>query len=402
MESIFLTKFPIFDTGEHIYGFDIQLDYEESNKADFNLLIKKIYMVLSDADIIKRLQNKIGFINLSTDIVVFTDFTSLIPKDNFVIKVSKQQTSSKVFMDKLRELKNQGYRFCLTQVKDFDELAWNFPFDYVEIDLKDAINMDKEDLKKINDRRVLTIANEVNSYEELKILKNLGFDLFKGEFFTKPEKVETTVDNLSKLETLKLIRLVHEEDDLNTIAEYIKASPTITVNLLKYVNSSFFYLTNQITSVNRAVGYLGKKNLMNWLILLSMISVSNSDTKRELVKMAILRGKIMELLSKKINNDENVSDMAFIIGVLSFAESIFGTTIENVFRELNINQDLINDIKNQSGYFGNLLKLAKEIEGNKTKNIKKLSGELTIDPSEIAWIKIEAIKWSEDMLMVLH
>jgi EAL and modified HD-GYP domain-containing signal transduction protein len=122
---------------------------------------------------------------------------------------------------------------------------------------------------------------------------------------------------------LKIIRYIHGEDNLNEIVEAIKANPEIGVALLKYANSSFFYLRNPITSVNRAVTYLGKKNLANWLMLISMMLASNKDTDRKVVKVALFRGKFMELLNKEINKAINIAETAFLFGILSFAERIF-------------------------------------------------------------------------------
>lgn len=403
METVFLAKIPIFDREEKIFGFDIKLDYEASGKVDFNSLLRKIYTVLSDSEIIKSLQGKLGFINLPTDIIVFTDFTSLIPKDNFVIKITDQQTASKVLMDKIKELSKNGYKFCLylSDDKSLNQvLSLKEILSYVEIDSQKLSNIDS--IKVLKQNNLTVILDNIDSYEDFDRFKKAEGDLFKGDFFTKPQKIEANLDNFSKLETLKLIRLVHEEDDLNVIADYIKGSPNLSLNLLKYINSSFFYLANPITSVNRAVIYLGKKNLLNWLILLSMISAATVDTKKELIKRALFRGKFMELISKKINNDEVIADTAFLVGILSLGESIFNVPLETILRELNLSENLAKEIREKSGFFGKILRLAEEVETQKNKNIKKLSEEMLLDPSEVADITIEALKWSEGMISILH
>ncbi|MEJ5172620.1 MAG: HDOD domain-containing protein [Hydrogenothermaceae bacterium] len=403
METVFLAKIPIFNREEKIFGFDIKLDYETSEKVDFNSLLRKIYTVLSDSEIIKSLQGKVGFINLPTDIIVFTDFTSLIPKDNFVIKITDQQTTSKVLMDKIKELSKNGYKFCLylSDDRNLNQLSSLKEYiSYIEIDSQKLSNIDP--IKVLKQNNLAVILDSIDSYEDFDRFKKVGGDLFKGEFFTKPQKIEANLDNFSKLETLKLIRLVHEEDDLNVIADYIKGSPNLSLNLLKYINSSFFYLANPITSVNRAVIYLGKKNLLNWLLLVSMISAANVDTKRELIKRALFRGKFMELISKKINNDEIISDTSFLVGILSFVESIFNVPLEVILKELNLNENIAREIREKSGFFGKILTLTEEVETQKNKNIKKLSEKLLLDPSEVADITIEALKWSESMISVLH
>jgi EAL and modified HD-GYP domain-containing signal transduction protein len=171
---------------------------------------------------------------------------------------------------------------------------------------------------------------------------------------------------------IKIIRYVHEEDDLNEIVETIKANPEISVALLKYVNSSFFYLRNPITSANRAVTYLGKKNLVNWLMLISIMSASNKDTDRKVVKVALFRGKFMELLSKEINKDINIVEIAFLFGILSFAERIFKTMFSIILRHPNLGEELEKDIKEGRWYFGELLSLVIAVEKNDKIKLKNM------------------------------
>jgi EAL and modified HD-GYP domain-containing signal transduction protein len=200
---------------------------------------------------------------------------------------------------------------------------------------------------------------------------------------------------------LKIIRHVHEEDDLNEIAEAIKANPEIGVALLKYINSSFFYLRNLITLVNRAVTYIGKKNFINWLMLISIMSASNKDTDREVVKATLFRGKFMELLSKEINKDINIAETAFLFGILSFVERIFKAPLSIILRHLNLSEELEKDIKEGRGYFGELLSLAIAIEKNNKNKIKEYVNKLNIPKDRITDITIQSYEWVESLTKLI-
>lgn len=408
METVYLAKIPVFNKEGRVYGFEINYQFEENTNTDFNRLIRSLYKVLSDIDITRKVEGKPVFIHLSQDVIIFTDFTSLLPHDLFIIKVPVSTGRSRSFLDKVKELRMNQYRFCLSEItpdfqntdtiKVFQELV-----DYIEIDIN---KFDPSGLKTLweifPEEKVMYIAEGLDSFEDMKRAKEMNFSLFKGEFFTKPEKLETSVENFSKLETLRLMRIVHDEDDLNTISEYIKGSPSISVSLLKYINSSFFYLASPINSVNRAVAYLGKKNLLNWLILLSMISVSHSDIKREAVKRALFRGKFMELITKKINSDENIAEMAFVVGVISLSEGVFNLPLETIVSELNFNQQIAQDIKHKKGFFGKILMLSEMVERNRGSEIKEMSADLTLEPREVMEASVEAMKWSEEMFSSLY
>lgn len=408
MEKIFLVKVPIFDMEENVYGFEIKYEFEEKEEEDFNLVIQKLYATLSDIDIIRNAENKPVFIKLSSEIVIFTDFTTLLPPEHFIVSISHSNIKSKALLDKLLELKLKGYKFCLSNINIdelTDEIVSNIEktIEYIEIS-NNSLKFEKDEtkLERIKKLPFNIIIDDVDDYLDFKNLKTRGFRLFKGEFFTKPENIQVNIEKISKLETLRLIRIVNEEEELNTIAEYIKAYPSISVNLLKYINSSFFYLANPIVSVNRAVAYLGKRNLINWLVFLSMLSVANKDTKKESIKKALFRGKFLELTSKKINSDENIAEIGFFVGILSLTEAVFNVPLEEILKELNLNQTLATEIKERKGYFGKLLSLVELIEKNKTKETKNLAEDLMLDSQEIAQTSIDALKWSENMFMSLY
>ena len=399
MENIYLCKAPIFDKNQNLVAYEIKYDYENE---DFKQTVKKLYSLTSDIDIVSILSGKEAFIKATSDILIFTEFLNLIPKEIFTIMIDYTNLKSKNVQEKVKEYKNDGYRFAidLNSLEDIDInflISFSGLFNFIFIDIS---NLSDEKINLIHDLCQLPftlVAKNVDSLNEYSKARDLGFELFEGEFFKEPEKLESDTEIFNKMDTLKIIRYVHEEDDLNEVAEAIKANPEISVALLKYVNSSFFYLRNPITSVNRAVIYLGKKNLINWLMLISMMSVSNKDTDSEVVKAALFRGKFMELLSKEINEDINIAETAFLIGILSFAERIFKAPLSTISRHLNLSEGLEKDIKEGRGYFGELLFLAKAIEKNDGSKIDEFIAIFNIPKNKISELTVESYKWVENL-----
>jgi EAL and modified HD-GYP domain-containing signal transduction protein len=403
MENIYLCKVPIFNKNQNLVAYEMK--YDDENE-DFKQTVKKLYSLISDIDVVSILSGKEAFIKVTSDILIFTEFLNLISKEIFTITIDYINLKAKNVQEKVKEYRNDGYRFAIDldtlENIDIDFLiSFSGLFSFVFIDVS---NLSDEKINLIHDLSQLpftTIANNVDSLYAFNIAKDLGFELFEGEFFKEPEKLESDTDIFNKLDTLKIIRYAHEEDDLNEIAEAIKANPEISVALLKYVNSSFFYLRSPITSVNRAVIYLGKKNLINWLLLISMMSVSNKDTDREVIKAALFRGKFMELLSKEINNDINIAETAFLFGILSFAERIFKTPLSIILRHLNLSEELEKDIKEGRGYFGELLSLAIAVEKNDKNKIKEYVNKLNIPKNRIADITIQSYEWVESLAKLI-
>ncbi|MGC9188233.1 MAG: EAL and HDOD domain-containing protein [Sulfurihydrogenibium sp.] len=398
-----LCKVPIFDKNKSLYGYEIKYEKED---LDLNEIVKNLYSIISQLDIKKFLDNKQAFIKVIPDIIVFTDFLNLINKEVFIIEIESKHLKSKSLLEKIRDLKNEGFTFSIELTEgDFDIeplLPISSIFNYLSIRFK-AFSPEKEQfIEKVRELPFTLKAEDLDTKEDFDKATLLGFDLFEGEFFTKSESIDTKEDTFNKLEVLKLIRYVSVEDDLNDIAEAIKSSPDISVRLLKYINSSFFYLANPITSINRAVAYLGKKNLVSWLFMLSMMSASKNDLDKEAVKMALFRAKFMELLSLKINPDSNIADTAFLVGLLSLAERIFKTDLKTILKELNLSEEMEKVLTEKSGYFGELLNFVIAIEKNDILTIKVFKKKYMLADEEISEITVETYRWIDTMFEILR
>lgn len=398
-----LCKIPVFDDKKNLYAYEIKYEREESN---LNQMIKDLYYTISQLDIKKFLSGKNAFIKVHPDVIIFTDFLNLINKEVFILEVESKYLKSKILLDKLKSLKEEGFTFSLEVSEGEFNPDTYLPavsiFEYLSVSLKN-FNSDKEKfISLIHELPFMLKAEDVDSNEDFNKALNLGFKLFEGEFFTKPEQLTTKEESFNKLEVLKLIRYVTEEDDLNDIAEAIKANPDISVALLKYVNSSFFYLANPITSINRAVIYLGKKNILSWLLLISMISVAKNDMDIEAVKMALFRGKFMELLSLKINPDQNIADTAFLVGVLSLAEKIFKVDIKTILNDLKLSQEFEKVLVERSGYFGELLNFVINVEKNNLKEVKKFKDNYSLSEKEIGDVTVETYKWIDTIFEIVR
>ncbi|MGB9765873.1 MAG: EAL and HDOD domain-containing protein [Sulfurihydrogenibium sp.] len=398
-----LCKAPIFDKNKSLYGYEIKYEKED---LDLNEIVKNLYSIISQLDIKKFLDNKQAFIKVIPDIIVFTDFLNLINKEVFIIEIESKHLKSKSLLEKIRDLKNEGFTFSIEFAEgDFDIepfLPMSSIFNYLSISFKTFIPEKDQFIEKVRELPFTLKAEDLDTKEDFDKATLLGFDLFEGEFFTKPESIDTKEDTFNKLEVLKLIRYVSVEDDLNDIAEAIKSSPDISVRLLKYINSSFFYLNNPITSINRAVAYLGKKNLVSWLFMLSMMSASKNDLDKEAVKTALFRAKFMELLSLKINPDSNIADTAFLVGLLSLAERIFKIDLKTILKELNLSEEMEKVLTEKEGYFGELLNFVIAIEKDDVLTIKVFKKKYMLADEEISEITVETYRWIDTMFEILR
>jgi EAL and modified HD-GYP domain-containing signal transduction protein len=78
------------------------------------------------------------------------------------------------------------------------------------------------------------------------------------------------------------------------IEDLLKKDPTLSFNLLRFINSSGFGLSCEITSFRHAVMILGLKKLFRWAALLT---TSRDGAPPAVGQTAVVRGRLMELLA---------------------------------------------------------------------------------------------------------
>src|SRR5690606_878726 len=84
------------------------------------------------------------------------------------------------------------------------------------------------------------IAEKVESPEQFAMMQGLGVKLFQGYWFAKPDEVPGKVMRPAQSIILQLLNLVGEQSSTNEIEEVLKKDPTLSFNLLRFINSSGF------------------------------------------------------------------------------------------------------------------------------------------------------------------
>jgi hypothetical protein len=125
---------------------------------------------------------------------------------------------------------------------------------------------------------------------------------------------------------IQLINLMRKQASSAEIEELLKKDPTLSFNLLRFINSSGFGLQCEITSFRHAVMILGLKKLFRWAALLLTTSRAGGSPPA-VGTMAVVRGRLMELLALELLPAEEC-DNAFVVGVFSMLDTMLGMPLE--------------------------------------------------------------------------
>ena len=90
------------------------------------------------------------------------------------------------------------------------------------------------------------VALKVESQSEYALAKQLGFDLFQGYYFAKPEVLSSRRANASHIALLRLQALLQADPGIHELEVELKLNPTVVMHLMRLVNSGAFGLRRNI------------------------------------------------------------------------------------------------------------------------------------------------------------
>ncbi len=226
---------------------------------------------------------------------------------------------------------------------------------------------------------------------------NLGFDYFQGYFFAKPSIISAKSISPTQVVLLDLSRLLAKEVDFIIIENIFRQNPELHIKLLQFINSAAFYTAQKITSVGQSIALLGYRNLQKWVTLLLFAGEGHDIKSTPLFERAVLRGRIMELLTGKVTRDVSTADTAFITGVLSLVDTLFQSPLESILKDLNLSEEINNALLHRDGLLGTLVSVIENLEEEKYDVLKEHLGALNIDIEELFKIENNAIIEYENM-----
>ncbi len=406
MENVFLGKQPILDRNQKLIAYELFFrSNERDEKADYSNDLTATANVIVNAyghfGIQNILGDQRGFINVNRELIL-SDIVELLPSNHVVLELKSTDKFDDELIAKCKELRKRGHQCALDSVVTLnDEIQRILPvINIVKIDVS---KLGKENLASLVSQYkrwpVLLLAEKVETPELAKECLTLGFEMFQGYYFAKPENISGKRADPGKLSLLKLLQLVMSDSDIEEIDKEFKRQPGLSYNLLRMVNSAASGLPQKINSIKQSIVLLGRKQLQRWIQLLLYTnenSASGDDgMTNALLQTAATRGKLMELIAAvERPHDKTHQERAFMVGILSLLDTLLGIEMQQIIDKLSIPEDMSNALLGRSGRLGQELKLIEASETNKTEMVKSLLGELGfLSQSKLTDLELEALGW---------
>ncbi len=408
-DEVYLGRQPILNQKSEIVGYEILyrnnsiFNYYEGNLGDFESTIKVLSIALNNIGIEKLLDKKIGFLNVSEDLLNHNIMEN-IPKERFYMEILETADTSDNLLKKVDEFISKGYSFVLDDFifnsENLEKYKELFPrICYLKADLQEnSLENMKNIIQKLQNYDIKFIAEKVETYDDFEALKDMGYEYFQGYYFARPTILTTKKIDPSKLEIINILGMIYNGSDTQKIIKRLEKYPLICINLLKFLNSAYFSFKQEIKSIKQAITLLGLRNLKNWLILLLYTNDGKDPYSNPLFVMIKNRSDFMlKILSYMKDFDEETSEMVYLTGLLSKLHLIFNTTLEESLKELHISKSICDALLERKGIAGDLLNLAEANENNDFEEIKSILDKLSLQIKHLTNANLKSYLLSTDL-----
>lgn len=391
----------ILDGARSIVGYELfdrsALARSHTAASDAQLL----FNVLSSVDSESPIGNKTIFINCTHDSLA-GGHLDLIAPQRVVLEVPALPATDVdqilTRLPNLQEIKRRGFRLAFDHsILTLPYAPWRELASFIKLDLTVMRLSSIDSFVKLarESTAAQLIAEKIETSEQFEMVSALGIKLFQGFWFAKPILVQGQSVRPAQANILQLINLVRKQASTAEIEELLKRDPTMSFNLLRFINSAGFGMRTEVTSFKHAVMLLGLNRLFKWAALLLTTSKSG-DMIPAVGTTAVARGRLMELLAAELLPQEEC-DNAFVVGVFSLLDTMLGLSMEVALATVALPDSVMQALLHQSGPLAPFLELTVACETGNDEAFARTATQLGLNNNQVNWAHVQALAWTETM-----
>ena len=275
--------------------------------------------------------------------------------------------------------------------------GWVSLASFIKLDLT-VVPLEKVKLiaqRLVGRSQIQLVAEKIETAEQFEQVSRAGVTLFQGYWFAKPVLIRGQTLRPAQAAIIQLINLVRKQASTTEIEEVFKHDPTLSFNLLRFINSAGFGLSCEITSFRHAVMLLGLKKLFRWAALL-MTTSAGSGSSPAVGNAAVVRGRLMELLAAELLPADEC-DNAFVVGIFSLLDTMLGIPLEEALASISLPQSVTDALLRGTGVLAPFLQLTLACENADDALFAQNAIALQLTGDQVNWAHLQALAWAENI-----
>jgi c-di-GMP phosphodiesterase len=391
MNQVFVARQPIFDRDQQVAGYELLFRHGPGNDSrvlDHQGATASVVLgSLTEIGWDRIVGRRTAWINVSREFVL-SGMLSTVPPALVVLEILEDQLVDDRLLEACHSLRCAGYRLAL------DDFTFSPEIEPL-VRLADVVKLDvlalgpqglSDHIALLRPYGVKLLAEKVETLAEHAYCMDAGCDLFQGYFFCRPQLLSNRQINASRLALLELIGALQDPAiELAELETLIVRDVALSIRLLRYINSAFFGLRNEIISIGQALALLGIENLKPWATLTVFASVD--DKPPELTATALVRAHFCELAAAHVSG--STPAQLFTLGLFSVIDAFMDAPMEDALASIPFPAEMREALTSHRGKMGRLLDCVNALEAG------QFSRAEAIIPGAGA-LHLESIVWAND------
>jgi EAL and modified HD-GYP domain-containing signal transduction protein len=401
MSSIYVARQPIFELGKGLFGYELLYRRDAAiDRADGDTA----YM---SAEVIVHALLGIGLRAIAGGGVAFVNFSrgqllnrswELFEPRSVVIELLETVECNAETLDACRELVSAGYTLALDDYVYSEDTRPLLEF--ASIIKVDILNKTPEELAttaaqlRTTGKRLLAERVETSTVRDL--CADLGYELFQGYLFSRPETLSKTDVSAGQLAIMRLLNLLQDPSTKDTeLDAAFRGDLALCYKLLRIVNAASVG-GRGISSIPHAIRLVGREALHRWLAVILVASTGHKgDVSHEVALTAITRARMCELVvaSSSRRTDAN---SAFIVGLLSLLDVLLEVPMAKILSRLELSEDVRGALLDRGGPLAQPLQLVEAYEKAHWDAAQEIAGRTALASDTLPDIYVDALKWATE------
>ena len=396
----YILREPVLNSEQGIVGYDLRLREDDAESHNDPTLRRMDDEMLLGA--MESLMQGEGFnqplicVTVSALTLLDPDLTEF-PHERLILGVTHEDQEHPQLENKVKELAAAGYRFLLD---DFDPGRPSnlLPLaDFLRIDLRhhDVVDLGPK-LAALQLEGQQIIARHVDTEEAYAASKSMAFRLNQGYYFTQPRSGMPSKLTSDHVRVIDLLNKVVQKADVPELEGVFKQDPALSYKLLRYINSPGIGMLQTIRSLAHAIVILGYDQLYRWLTLLLFTTGHPDARSQTLLKNALVRARLMEILGKKrlvAPGPESV----FVVGMFSLLDALLNLPMTEIVGRMRLAEPILEALEHHAGAYAPYLELAIACERDDHTLIEEWADACMFEANEVNIAHLEAMVWAEQI-----
>jgi EAL and modified HD-GYP domain-containing signal transduction protein len=223
-------------------------------------------------------------------------------------------------------------------------------------------------------------------------IKRSGFNCFEGKFYSKPVVKSQMGIVPIKVNRIQLLNIVRDEEfDISEVVKVVGQDPSLSVSLLKFVNSPYLGISQKIQTIQHAVAMLGQTEVRKWVTTATSGALAD-DKPDEVTKLSLMRAKFAENLAPRFEMAIH-SPGLFLMGLFSVLDVILEMPMEEALKIVTVSDKIQQALVSLEGDFAKVLGLIYTYEQADWNELNRLMIVHKLDVEGVVDSYIEAAKW---------